>query len=187
MNKIVTISGPSGAGKSTIINRLVELYPDMYCRFLSYTTREKRDNEVCGVHYHFICNNEFKDKLKECEIFEFSCRHGCPEEGPFWGMGHTPMNKVRSKGLIPINDVETQGVKALKKMYGDAHIAIFLNLHKEELERRLRDRGGAIAENARRIKDYDDYFTEMDLFDSVVYNDEVEKAVQEIHELVLKR
>ncbi len=40
------IAGPSGVGKNTIIKELLASYPDQMDRIRTYTTRQKRDNEV---------------------------------------------------------------------------------------------------------------------------------------------
>ena len=47
------VVGPSGVGKGTIINHLISRNPRMELT-ISYTTRQKRGNEVNGIHYHFI-------------------------------------------------------------------------------------------------------------------------------------
>jgi len=184
MQKIVSISGPSGVGKSTIINKLLELYPEKYGRFLSYTSRPMRDYEVNGIHYHFISDDQFKEYFKNGEIFERSYRHGT-ENGPFWGMGKKPLQLVLDQGLNALNDVETEGVKALKKLYPGSYISIFVNIEKEDIIKRLTDRGGTTCDEVqRRLDDYDGYFTEMELFDHVVYNKDLNKCVSEIHKIV---
>ena len=53
MKNLVIISAPSGAGKTTICKALQKR--DQSIKFsVSYTTREKRSNEIDGVDYNFI-------------------------------------------------------------------------------------------------------------------------------------
>ena len=50
---LIVISGPSGAGKGTICKALLEKKDDLYLS-VSATTRQPRQGEVDGVHYHFL-------------------------------------------------------------------------------------------------------------------------------------
>ena len=68
MIKILTIIGKSASGKDTILKELKNLVAeiDIFNKFnfvIKNTTRPKRDNEVDGVDYHFITDDEFTDKL----------------------------------------------------------------------------------------------------------------------------
>lgn len=68
MTKILTIIGKSASGKDTILKELKNLVAeiDIFNKFnfvIKNTTRPKRDNEVDGVDYHFITDDEFTDKL----------------------------------------------------------------------------------------------------------------------------
>ena len=52
---LVIVSGPSGVGKDTVIQSLclVPTTPERYF-VITATTRPRRDDEVDGVHYHFV-------------------------------------------------------------------------------------------------------------------------------------
>lgn len=54
---MVVLIGESGSGKSSVMKELVNNHG--YKRILEYTTRPKRPNEVDGIDYHFISDNEF--------------------------------------------------------------------------------------------------------------------------------
>ena len=72
---LLVISGPSGAGKGTLVSRLLEQDPSF--RFsVSVTTRQKRDNEIEDVHYHFISEEEYDKLLGEDAFIEHATVHG---------------------------------------------------------------------------------------------------------------
>ena len=57
-NLIIVVSSPSGAGKTTVCNKLINSDKSIGLS-ISDTTRTSRDNEVDGVDYNFISENEF--------------------------------------------------------------------------------------------------------------------------------
>ena len=58
---MIILVGESGTGKSTVEAKLCSDYE--YKRVISYTTRQPREGEVNGVHYHFISQDEFSEML----------------------------------------------------------------------------------------------------------------------------
>ena len=68
--------GPSGVGKDTIINMLLEKYPEIFYKLPSYTTRKIREeDEVDGKDYFFITKEEFqvmKDENRLMGIQEYN-------------------------------------------------------------------------------------------------------------------
>ena len=48
--KPLLILGPSGVGKDTMIDKLKEKYPNVFFKFPSYTTRERRPDEKEGIN-----------------------------------------------------------------------------------------------------------------------------------------
>ena len=58
-NIMVILSSPSGVGKTTLTKKIQQKYQKFKIS-VSHTTRAPRSNEVDGVDYHFVSNNEFK-------------------------------------------------------------------------------------------------------------------------------
>lgn len=70
MNKIiVAICGKSGSGKDTIAKHLTKMNPTWH-NIVSCTTRPIRDNEIDGVDYHFLTNEEFAEKVLNGDMLE---------------------------------------------------------------------------------------------------------------------
>ena len=58
-NIMVILSSPSGAGKTTISKKIQQKYQNFKIS-VSHTTRKPRSNEVEGIDYYFVDENNFK-------------------------------------------------------------------------------------------------------------------------------
>ena len=63
---IIALIGASGSGKSVLEKELATHHG--FEKIISYTTRDKRDNETDGKDYYFTNNSTFNDMLEE-DIF----------------------------------------------------------------------------------------------------------------------
>ena len=70
-NIMVILSSPSGAGKTTITKKIQQKYQSFKIS-VSHTTRKPRLNEVDGVDYFFISNEEFKKYIEEGKFYEYA-------------------------------------------------------------------------------------------------------------------
>ena len=72
MNKIklVAICGKAGAGKDTFLHYLMKESGGRYHEIVSCTTRPPRENEVEGVNYHFLTNDDFARKVLSGDMLE---------------------------------------------------------------------------------------------------------------------
>lgn len=68
MYKIVALVGKSGSGKDRILRELCS--NGNYHEIISNTTRPIRENEVDGVNYHYLTNEEFARKKANGEMLE---------------------------------------------------------------------------------------------------------------------
>ena len=72
---LILISGCSGAGKNTVINHLLRKNPDLkYLKSCTSRNKENRDDETDS--YIFLTKEEFEDKIKNNELFEYEEIHG---------------------------------------------------------------------------------------------------------------
>src|ERR1700724_2335734 len=66
---IFILSAPSGAGKTTISRAALKAIKGLEVS-VSLTTRIPRENEVDGLDYHFVSDDEFKRRLDAGELAE---------------------------------------------------------------------------------------------------------------------
>ena len=68
-HKIVILVGESSSGKSTIASYMCDNYP--YENIVTYTTRPPRDNEVDGVDYNFVSQEDFQEMIDNNQVIEY--------------------------------------------------------------------------------------------------------------------
>lgn len=142
MKKSLIFAAPSGCGKTTLARKLVELfilYLDIPLAFsVSTTCRPKRGNEQEGVDYYFVTPEKFQEMIDNREFAEWQEVY----EGGFYGTTKVEIARMYTLGKIPVFDIDVEGAKNMKKIYGKKVKFIFIEPPSlAELERRLRGRG----------------------------------------------
>lgn len=103
------ISAPAGTGKTTLVEMLKREFSCVKTT-ISYTTRQKRPQEVHGVDYYFVSADEFEKKSKNGDFIEevtlFSHRYGT---------AHEEIERLQKEGFHVVLVIDTQGVTLLKK------------------------------------------------------------------------
>ncbi|MDN2915273.1 guanylate kinase, partial [Campylobacter jejuni] len=69
---VLLISGPSGSGKSTLLKKLFDEFEDELYFSISSTTRNPREGEKNGIHYHFISHEEFQTGIDSDHFLEWA-------------------------------------------------------------------------------------------------------------------
>lgn len=176
--KMVVISGPSGSGKSTICKRLLEDPRIVFS--VSATTRKMRPGEVDGRDYHFITPEDFRQRVKQGAFIEHA-----EVFGNMYGTLRAPMEKALSEGKIYLLEIDVQGALQLKAL-GEPGVYVFIAPPSlEELRRRLSRRGTESPDVLeRRLHKADDECREQTKYDHVVTNDDLERSVREVRQLI---
>ncbi len=178
---VFVVTGTSGAGKGTIERELLARHPELELA-ISATTRDRRDGEQDGREYWFISDEEFDRRLAAGDFLE----HIVFDWGQRSGTLRSEIDRILDAGRIPLLDLETEGALRLARTHGVGAVTVFVKAPSfEENERRLRERAteseGEIEERlelARRQLEQEQ------LFDHVISNDELERAVDELQEIV---
>jgi guanylate kinase len=177
---VFIVSGPSGSGKSTLVQRILDLPGTMPS--ISCTTRARRATEASGKCYDFVTEAEFESMAARGEFLEYARVFGKHSYG-------TPkkwLEESRKKGLDLVLEIDVQGAAQVKEKLPESVAIFILPPSREELERRLRDRGQDSAEEiARRLaKARDEIAAFGKYYDFCVINDDVERAGREAQAIV---
>lgn len=169
------ISAPSGAGKTSMIAKLLESLSDTEMA-VSHTTREAREGEVNGKHYHFVTADEFLNEVHENKFLEHANVFG-----NHYGTSVAAVELILKKGSDVILEIDWQGAQQVRKIMDEAKSIFILPPSKEELEKRLRGRGTDSDEViAKRLGQSCDDIKHYDEFDYVVINDDFDSAVGQL-------
>ena len=182
-NIMVILSSPSGAGKTTISKKIQQKFQNFKIS-VSHTTRKPRVNEVEGIDYYFINENDFKDKIKKNEFYEYAKIFG-----NYYGTSkESVLNLLKNKNDV-LFDIDWQGTQQLSKFKELNLLKIFiLPPSKDELKKRLvqrnQDKPHVVEE---RLKAYDTDSAHKKDYDFVVINDNLEQCFKEVEKIILNK
>jgi len=172
---IIVISAPSGTGKTTIVRELIKNNKNLVAS-VSYTTRQKRANEVEGKDYNFVSLELFSSMIEEKSFLEHAKVFDC-----FYGTPKKEVEDSLNNGLNVILEIDWQGAMQVKKEKSDCLMLFIIPPSKEELMLRLRKRG-TDSNNEIRLR-FDEALNDINQyknFDKVFINDDVTSTVQAI-------
>jgi guanylate kinase len=173
------VSAPSGTGKTTICRALVARDPLLEFS-VSHTTRPKRSGEQEGVHYHFVGSAEFRRLVGEGAFVEYA-----EYAGNLYGTSFASLDAPLARGRDLLLEVDVQGALQLRERRKDARLVFLLPPSLDELERRLRSRGTDAPEIVeRRLALVRRELEALRAFDYAVVNEEVERTVDALAEIV---
>jgi guanylate kinase len=177
---VLVVTGTSGAGKGTLEKILLERMPEVELA-VSATTREQRPGEQNGREYWFITPEKFERLVDEGEFLEYVDLPWGARSGTL----RSEIDRIQANGKVPMLDLETDGALRVQEAIPGS-VTIFVDAPTfEELERRLRERATeSSGEIQVRLDLARKQQTLKDRFDHVIVNDDVERAAQELTEIV---
>ncbi len=180
---VVVVTGTSGAGKGSIERILLDRMPELELA-VSATTRERRPNEVDGKHYWFLSNEQFDQRLDEKGFLEYFTFPWGQRSGTL----KSEIDRIRAAGRVPLLDLETDGALYVQEKVPEA-VTIFVTAPTfDELERRLRERATeSSGEIEERLELARAQLELADRFDHVIVNEDLERATDEVQEIVRER
>lgn len=181
---LFVFSAPSGSGKTTLINHLMSQVQGLTFS-VSATSRPPRGEERDGVEYHFMSEEEFRQKIAEDAFVEYEEVYA----GTFYGTLKSEIDGRLKKGENVVLDVDVKGGLSVKRIYGKKALLIFIQPPSiEELRRRLELRGTDSPEKIQQRVDKAAYeLTFAPQFDVVITNDDLDTAEKEVVKVVSER
>lgn len=177
---LVVLSGPSGVGKGRLRAPLLQQLPDLhFC--VSATSRPPRQGEVDGVHYLFLSEQEFMDRVRRGEFLEWADVYG-----QLKGTPAAEVDRVLSSGKHALLEKDVQGALAIKRARPEAILVFIAPPSLEELFRRLSGRGTETPEQLARRRAA--ALAEMELsqhYDYLVVNDRIEDAIEQLRAIII--
>ena len=172
------LCAPSGGGEGAITEALLAREPVLR-RSVSVTTRQPRTGEVDGVHYHFISEEKFTESQRNGELLEWARVLGGTHG---YGTPREPVAEALAAGADMVFDIDWQGYRSIRDRLPNDVLGVFiLPPGLDVLEQRLRARrSDDPAEIDRRMRAAREEVSHWREFDSVVVNDQLERAVEEI-------
>ncbi|MBQ3295001.1 MAG: guanylate kinase [Oscillospiraceae bacterium] len=178
---LIVFSGVSGVGKGTILSKLMEMEDLNLAYSVSMTTRAPREGEVEGVNYFFVTKKRFLEAIKNGELLEHARfvdnDYGTPKEY---------VDKMREEGKNVILEIEIKGARQVMEKCPDALSIYIVPPSLEELERRLLERKSEDEQTImKRISKAREELKDIDFYEHIVCNDDLDIAVAEVREIIL--
>lgn len=175
------IEAPSGTGKGTVIKELMKR--DDKLKFsVSVTTRAPRHNEVDGVDYYFISNEQYDKYKEEGAFYEYVDS----QYGNRYGTLRSEVDGFLNIGEDVVFDIDWEGARQMREKAPDEVVTIYMlppsiKEVRERLENRGTDSREVIEKRMNMVIDKISHWKE---FDYVVVNVNLEDTVEKIRRII---
>lgn len=139
---LFVLAGPSGVGKNTIIKKLLTNNPRYMDRIRTYTTRERRPEEIPDEQYHFVPPEEFRALALAGRLMEADAQiagHDVYKLGDLYSMPLNLFEEIPAEKHLVIAEVDIYGMRRLKARYPDC-VTVFVTAPPLTLLQRIRER-----------------------------------------------
>ena len=177
---LFVVSAPSGTGKTTVVERLVQVVPDLALS-RSYTSRPVREGELNGVDYNFVTRSRFEEMIAAEEFLEWA-----DVFGNLYGTCASDTERDLTRGQDVVLVIDVQGARQVRQRYRDTVGIFVLPPSFDVLEQRLRGRSKDAEEAMqRRLRTARDEVAAFSEYDYVVVNDALDACVDRLRAIVL--
>jgi guanylate kinase len=179
---LIVISGPSGVGKDSVVQRMKER--DLPFHFVvTATTRPKRPDEVHGVDYFFMSQEEFDEMIEQDELLEHALVYS-----DYKGIPKQQVRQALASGKDVVMRIDVQGAETIHNLCPEALLIFLSTRTEEELVKRLQARRTEDPEELElRLETVHQELEQVHLFDYYVINaeNELDTTVDTILAIIL--
>ncbi len=149
---LVLVGGRSRIGKTTIINALINYKNKIYVRPLSYTTRQKRENES-NTEYIFINKNDMYNLLQHGKILTIDEIYG-----DLYSISCKSLSDIIKQKKIPIKEVHPSNHAKIKRIFPNS-ISVLMITKESVTNNNKRNI------DYKRVKEDEKYYRDLNLSD----------------------
>lgn len=179
---MLVLTGKTASGKTLIQDILTTKCG--FQRITTYTTRPPRVGEIPDITYHYISEEDFLNKIKECFFAEwgkYNTFHGIW----YYGVSKESLKKAQKKSVIILTP---SGIKELKKQNIDMKI-VYIYVDSFIQKERLLLRKDNENEAKRRVENDEKDFKNIENYvDKTIRNNfksNIKFVINEIYKYVL--
>ncbi len=177
--QILILSAPSGAGKTSLARALSEQRQDVGIT-VSHTTRDQRQGEIDGTHYHFVSKAEFEALIEADGFIEFATvfEH-------YYGTSVEAINQVIEQGKYAVLDIDWQGARRVRQRFPGARSVFVMPPSLDALEQRLRARQRDSDEViSKRMQAAQSEMSHAQEYQHVLVNDDFDDALAQLERIL---
>src|SRR5262245_15217503 len=141
---LFVVSAPSGTGKTTVVEKLVQVTPDLALS-RSYTSRAVRTGETDGIDYNFITRTRFESMIEADAFLEWA-----DVFGNLYGTCAEDAERELAAGRDLVLVIDVQGARQVRRRCTGTVGVFVLPPSFDVLEHRLRGRSKDSEEAMQR-------------------------------------
>lgn len=176
---LFVVAAASGTGKTSLVKALLPQIDGLNVS-VSHTTRQMRDGEQNGVHYHFVSTEQFVEQIKASGFIEHA-----EVFGNYYGTSQTTVLQQLHAGHDVLLEIDCQGAAQVRRLFPESIQIFIVPPTRAALRERLSNRGqdsdavierrlaGSLAELQQHVS-----------FDYVVVNDQFETALDHLKSII---
>jgi len=176
---LVVVSGPSGSGKTTICKRICS--HESVTMAVSATTRPRRLGEVDGKDYIFMSDEEFRAGIDRGDFVEYNEVFA---DGYLYGSLKSELEKgISDLSRYYLMEIDVRGALNLRELDYEGRYIFISPPSMQELRSRLEGRRTEKEKDiAKRLEKAKWEMEQVERYDKIVINGDLEKAVGEAEE-----
>lgn len=169
INILLILVGKTASGKDTIIKELIE---NGWDKVVTYTTRPIREGEKEGITYHYVSEEEFKEKVNSGFFLEYK-KYDTEYGAWYYGSPKEELLSVKANENKVIILTPDGYRDFIKEALGVQYRCIYIYSNSKTIQRRLKRRGDSPLEAKRRLdNDNIDFKGVENEVDRIFYNND---------------